>query len=73
MTTRADSLARRGLEHEAFEHARWTPPLAIPAPHRKPRHHLVADLARLLGFAALLVVTVAPWLRVLFIVLKDLQ
>jgi hypothetical protein len=69
---RADSIARHGLEHEAFEHARWAS-LTAPAPHRRPRHHLVADLARLLGFAALLVVTVAPWLRVLFIVLKDLQ
>jgi len=73
VTTRADSLARRGLEHEAFEHARWTPPLAIPAPRRRPSPYRAATLARLLGFLALTLAMFAPWLRVLFIVLKDLQ
>jgi hypothetical protein len=64
MTTRADHIARRGLEHEAFEHARWTP-LASPAPRRRLRGHLRARLTRSLGFYALTLAMFAPWLRVL--------
>jgi len=69
--TRADHLARRGLEHEAAEHVRWAP-LTEPARLRLPVPARTGSL-RLLGLCALFLTASVPWLRVLSLILRSFQ